>query len=351
MVRDAVVGVGEVPKIVGDDPGPDHVGPDHVLRGVLRNEDAEPAADRDDVQDAGDAVHDVPRARYRPEVLNDAALPQREAEHLEVADDRLGDVDRQDERREAQRPALLVQVVGLAVLAAPFHEAQGDEPEAPCQRGIGLHPVEPGARAVLVAGGGGYGPHEQGERSRHDREQGEPAPQLDAPQLVEGHQGEENEEPNDPVNRIGCLVEDAHGVSFRRHVPARFRSGNAACDAPVYGPICLKSSKCRYRNFSQKDMICAGHFAEKRRGVPGDDDGARLWEDDAAAGGRRVRERRRDLKESRRLTDTPGAIVATARKLFELRGVPGDLHRVHREGGERHPRAYLLPLREPQRAD
>ena len=34
-----------------------------------------------------------------------------------------------------------------------------------------------------------------------------------------------------------------------------------------------------------------------------------------------VRERRRDLKESRRLTDTPGAIVTTARKLFELRGV------------------------------
>ena len=34
-----------------------------------------------------------------------------------------------------------------------------------------------------------------------------------------------------------------------------------------------------------------------------------------------VRERRRDLKESRRLTDTPGAIVATARKLFEQRGV------------------------------
>ena len=34
-----------------------------------------------------------------------------------------------------------------------------------------------------------------------------------------------------------------------------------------------------------------------------------------------VRERRRNLEESRRLTDTPGAIVATARKLFELRGV------------------------------
>lgn len=62
VVRDAVVGVGEVPKIVGDDPGPDHVRPDRVLRRVLRNEDAESAADCDDVQDAGNAVHDVPRA-------------------------------------------------------------------------------------------------------------------------------------------------------------------------------------------------------------------------------------------------------------------------------------------------
>ena len=34
-----------------------------------------------------------------------------------------------------------------------------------------------------------------------------------------------------------------------------------------------------------------------------------------------VRKKRRDLKESRRLTDTPGAIVAAARKLFEARGV------------------------------
>ena len=33
-------------------------------------------------------------------------------------------------------------------------------------------------------------------------------------------------------------------------------------------------------------MICAGHFAEERRGVPEDGDDARLWEDDAAAGGR-----------------------------------------------------------------
>lgn len=34
-----------------------------------------------------------------------------------------------------------------------------------------------------------------------------------------------------------------------------------------------------------------------------------------------MRENRQDLTESRRLTDTPGAIVATARKLFEMKGV------------------------------
>ena len=54
-----------------------------------------------------------------------------------------------------------------------------------------------------------------------------------------------------------------------------------------------------------------------------------------------VRERRRDLKESRRLTDTPGALVAPARKRFERRGVRAPTN----------ARAYLLPLREPQRVD
>ena len=43
MGGDAVVRIGEVPQVVGDDPRPDHVGPDHVLRRILRDEDAEPA--------------------------------------------------------------------------------------------------------------------------------------------------------------------------------------------------------------------------------------------------------------------------------------------------------------------
>ena len=41
MRGQAVVGVAEVPQVVGDDPRPDHVGPDHVLRRILRDEDAE----------------------------------------------------------------------------------------------------------------------------------------------------------------------------------------------------------------------------------------------------------------------------------------------------------------------
>ena len=83
------------------------------------------------------------RTRHSPQVLDHAALPQAEAEHLEVANDGLGDVDGQDERRKAQRPALLVQVVRRAVRAAPLHEAQRHEAQAAGKCRICLHPVEP----------------------------------------------------------------------------------------------------------------------------------------------------------------------------------------------------------------
>lgn len=85
MVGDAVIGVGEVPQVVGDDPGPDHIGPDHVTGFVARDKDAKPAADSDDVEDARDAVHDVPGAGDGPQVLDGAAFPQAKAEDLEIA--------------------------------------------------------------------------------------------------------------------------------------------------------------------------------------------------------------------------------------------------------------------------
>ena len=47
-----------------------------------------------------------------------------------------------------------------AVRALPLHEAQGHEAEAAGKGGVGLDPVEPGAGAVFIAGGGGLGPDE-----------------------------------------------------------------------------------------------------------------------------------------------------------------------------------------------
>lgn len=55
--------------------------------------------------------------------------------------------------------------------------------------------------------------------------------------------------------------------------------------APARGLIRLKSSKCGYRNISQKSMICEGHFPGEEAGASRDGGNARLWEDDAAAGG------------------------------------------------------------------
>ena len=47
MRRDAVVGVGEIPDVVGDDPEPEHVRPEHVAAGVelrlFADHDAKPA--------------------------------------------------------------------------------------------------------------------------------------------------------------------------------------------------------------------------------------------------------------------------------------------------------------------
>ena len=132
MVGDAVVGVGEVPEAVAQDSSPQHVRPDHVTALVLRDEDAKPAADGDDIQDAGDAVHDVPRARDGPQVVDGGAVPCAVREHLEIAENRLADVDCQDERRKAERPLLLVEPVDLPVRTASVHEAQRHKADATC---------------------------------------------------------------------------------------------------------------------------------------------------------------------------------------------------------------------------
>ena len=60
VVTHAVVHVSKVPQVVSDDPEPEHIRPDHVLRLIAANKDPEPAADRDEVDEASYAVHPVP---------------------------------------------------------------------------------------------------------------------------------------------------------------------------------------------------------------------------------------------------------------------------------------------------
>ena len=102
-VGDAVVGVGEVPQVVADDPEPQLIGPDVVLLLSAADDDAEEAADADGVQDTGDAVHDVPRAADHHVAVDDAV----DARELEVADARLKDVDSEDDGRYADDVLLL----------------------------------------------------------------------------------------------------------------------------------------------------------------------------------------------------------------------------------------------------
>ena len=97
-------------------------------------------------------------------------------------------------------------MVLLAVRAAPFHEPQRHETDAPRQGGIGFSPVEPVARSVFVAGRRGVGPDEYGEHDRGNDEQRHAAPDACAAELVERHEGEHDEQPDRPDHRVGCLI-------------------------------------------------------------------------------------------------------------------------------------------------
>ena len=102
-VGDAVVGVGEVPQVIADDPEPQLVRPDVVLLLAAADDDAEKAADADGVQDSRNAVHNVPRAADHHVAVDDAV----DARELEVADARLKDVDGEDDGRDADDVLLL----------------------------------------------------------------------------------------------------------------------------------------------------------------------------------------------------------------------------------------------------
>lgn len=105
MGGQAVVGVLKVPKVIGQDVAPGHVGPQHVLL-VLGGVDAPPGGHAEDVDDAGDAVDPVPPAAVQPHVLGGEppAVPELRHGHgapdagLEIAGHGDEDVDGDDRK-------------------------------------------------------------------------------------------------------------------------------------------------------------------------------------------------------------------------------------------------------------
>ena len=155
MGGQAVVGVAEVPQIVGDDEHPGHIGPQHVLA-LLGDVDAEPAGHAGDIQQAGDAVeHVVPAAVERDAFGGHPGGAPSAKRALEVAHHGDEDVDGHDDEGEGLEP------VGAADLAPGVLEHH--EADAAGGGGIHLGIVEP---AVHVGVGGvGKRPFGAGRRA------------------------------------------------------------------------------------------------------------------------------------------------------------------------------------------
>ena len=201
--RDAVIGIGEVPEVIRDDPEPEHIRPEHVAAAVelrlFANHDAEPARDGDDVEQSRDAVHDVP---WASEHAGDFALDRAgvgepvHSAHLEVAHARLEDVDREDQRREDQRPLHVGQTpLDLPRELVPLLQVP-DEPEADAAdgRGVHLHQMEPVGVGLVLH----HGEPDDGERDGQHDKADEPGPFPATRDFVKNEQSREHRKPDCP---------------------------------------------------------------------------------------------------------------------------------------------------------
>ena len=155
MGGQAVVGIAEVPQIVGDDEHPGHVRPQHVLT-LLGDIDAEPAGHAGDVEQARDAVeHVVPAAVERDALGGNPRGAEGAEGALEVAHHGDEDVDGHDDEGEGLEP---MRAADLAPGVLQHHEA-----DAAGGGGVHLGVVEP---AVHVGVGGVvHGPLGTGRRT------------------------------------------------------------------------------------------------------------------------------------------------------------------------------------------
>ena len=206
MGRQAVVGVAEVPDIVGDDVDPGHVGPQHVGL-VLGGVDAPPTGHAEDVDDARDAVeHVVPAGQLRSTFGGDPGGLAQDKEvigALKVGHDGDQDVDGDDHKRPCAEPMRLADLAPLVL--------NGNEAPAAGQRRVYLGVMEP---AVLVymggvgerplgtlrnADGDGDAVDGHGQRS-HAKDDGR-AELGTAADLVEYDQADKDHRPAGPVDK------------------------------------------------------------------------------------------------------------------------------------------------------
>ena len=152
VVRQAVVCIGEVPKVISDDPEPQHIRPEHVFAAVFgslfSDTDAQPAGDGEDVQDAGCCVHVVPGAAQHVDVLHGIGHITAAGEghaHFDVAGYGFTDVDCQNQRREAEGDLVVCQSPGhfSSELIFLFDMSDAPETDTACSRRVDFGEMEP----------------------------------------------------------------------------------------------------------------------------------------------------------------------------------------------------------------
>ncbi|MPM10480.1 hypothetical protein SDC9_56812 [bioreactor metagenome] len=201
--RDAVVGIGEVPDVVGDDPEPEHVRPEHVAAGVelrlFADHDAEPARDGDDVEDARGSVEEVPNAagNARDFAFDGAGerVPILRA-NLEVAHAGFKDVDREDQRREEQSDLVVRKPPGDFAGELILFLDVPDAPKADAARGGGVdfHQVEPVGVGLFLE----HREPQHGEHGGQNHKAQKPGPFPAAREFVKRKQRRENRQPDAP---------------------------------------------------------------------------------------------------------------------------------------------------------
>ena len=135
MSRQAIIGIAEVPQVIGDDEDPSHVRPEHILA-LLGDIDAEPPGHAGDIQKARYAIEHIMPATVQYHAFGGypARTPGTESA-LEIRCHSDQDIDGHDDERECLEP---VRTAHLAPRILQHHEA--DAPR--CSR-IDLRVMEP----------------------------------------------------------------------------------------------------------------------------------------------------------------------------------------------------------------